>query len=318
MRSTRSRANPLRGHHWRTWLITAGALVLTAALAAGVAALPLFAAKTIDVEGMSHLKEAQVLEAGGVTTQTNLIYFSTATIEARLERQPWIRDASVERTLPSTLTITIQERIPAAVGTRGGAIFLIAADGTTLEEVAHEAGLPSIRGVRPGEVGDSPEPMRGPAAAAAAFDPVVLQEHPVIEVGEDGQITLLLHKNVPVLYGDPAEVDDKALAIAGVLAWADLNKASIISMNVTVPHAPTAELEQHGQPVDSGIIPISNPCPPNHRSTSPAQETTPTPTPIPDQATAQGTKQPKTDPCATRRTSGADAGAPNGGATTQL
>ena len=122
--------------------------------------------------------------------------------------------------------------------------------------------------------------MRGPAAVAASFDQLVLDEDPVIEVAADGQIQIELRKGVLVTYGDGAQIPDKALAIAGILSWADREHADVITMDVRVPHAPTAELERHGVPIRPGIIPVTPPCdqPPSDdrnpgRSPSPVPQT---------------------------------------------
>lgn len=231
------------------------------AVGAGVAASPLFDAKDLSVSGGHELSEERIRAAGGISEETNLIYFSSKEIEERLEEDPWIASASVQRSLPNSLSISVVERIPAAVASRSGSDWLIATDGTTLDETRSDDGLPTIGGVRPGALGEAPLPIQGPAAVAAAFGDPVLEQRPQIRVGPDGQIEIAMKKDVSVVYGDATQPDEKALAITSILAWAHQNHADIISMDVRVPYAPTAVMERNGQPFDSGIIPLSpDPC----------------------------------------------------------
>ena len=54
-------------------------------------------------------------------------------IKNNLEKLPWIKKASVERQLPSTLNISISERSPAAIWQNKGKVKLIDREGIVLE-----------------------------------------------------------------------------------------------------------------------------------------------------------------------------------------
>ncbi len=94
-----------------------------AALAAGVGAgaiwgglqlgrlLPVFQVEQVGVEGTRHLTKEQVRAAAGVEGAVS-VWEDRARMAARLEDHPMVRSARVERALPATLVIRIEEAAP--------------------------------------------------------------------------------------------------------------------------------------------------------------------------------------------------------------
>jgi len=90
-----------------TVLLGAGAVTLTRS--------PYFDARTIRVRGTSHVARADVLRIASITHETNVFTLDASAAEARLERDPWIAEASITKHLPSGVVIDVHER--AAVAT---------------------------------------------------------------------------------------------------------------------------------------------------------------------------------------------------------
>ncbi|MEX0991908.1 MAG: FtsQ-type POTRA domain-containing protein [Actinomycetota bacterium] len=222
--------------------MTAACLVGLVAIALAVGASPLFHVKTVEITGTSELGRGDILEAAGLRSDTNLITLSPRDVEDRIVADPWIRTAVVERHFPSTLVITVTERVPAVAVRRDGTYWIVAADGVTLGESPREPGLPPVKGARPAPVGETTGPMAAAAAVAAAWPDVVLAEDPQIGIAPDGSVTVELRRHITVDYGIPTDPAQKAQALAGVLVWAQRNKERLASIDLRVPGAPAAEL----------------------------------------------------------------------------
>ena len=230
----------------RTVVITVLSLIVLATLTVGLIVSPVFAMRSVTVEGEQRLSEAEVLRAGGLDEDTNVLLLSVDQTRRQLLANPWIAEAEVVRSLPATLTLRIQERRPVAVARDAGGYLVIGNDGTTLTTAERDESLPQIKGGRPAPPGERSDQIVGAAAAAASWDQAVLAQHPVVTVAADGTLSIELDGKVPVLWGDARDPEEKAEALAGVLAWADEHRAEVLSIDVRVPHAPAAELRERG------------------------------------------------------------------------
>ena len=226
-----------------------GAIVFVTVVVLGAAAVtltrsPFFAARTIEVRGASHVPRSDVLRIAAVTQDTNVFTLDAGAAERRLERDPWIADATVTKELPSTLVIDIDERIAVALAESDGVLRLVADDGALLD-AAHPRdaiGLPSIvtadaEGVEPslGAVG-------GAARAIAAMAPTLRRRMDAISILPDGELRVDLSSGAIVAYGDVTELREKAMALRALLDYAAERGATVVSADVRVPSAPTAVL----------------------------------------------------------------------------
>ncbi|MFQ5667233.1 MAG: cell division protein FtsQ/DivIB [Candidatus Binatia bacterium] len=80
-----------------------------------VRAHPYFAVAEIDIEGNRRLSRQDILEWVGLRRGMSLWDVSPSALQARLERHPWIRAASVERAFPQRVVIAVGERAPVAI-----------------------------------------------------------------------------------------------------------------------------------------------------------------------------------------------------------
>ena len=79
-----------------------------------VAFSPMFGANTVTVHGTKKLTVAQVHEAAAIKHGTPLVRLDTAAVARRVESLPLVASATVRTDYPSTVVITITERV--AVG----------------------------------------------------------------------------------------------------------------------------------------------------------------------------------------------------------
>ena len=173
-----------------------GAIVFIAVVVLGAAAVtltrsPFFAARTIEVRGASHVHRSQVMRIAGVTPDTNVFTLDAGAAERRLERDPWIADATVTKHLPSTLVIDIHRahrgggrgvgRRPAAGGRRRG----VPRDRAPARR---RSGCPRIVTADAEGVEPSPEAVGGAARAIAAMAPTLRRRIDGIAILADGQL----------------------------------------------------------------------------------------------------------------------------------
>lgn len=234
------------GRHDR--LRKAGAIVFIATVLLGAAAVtltrsPFFYARTIEVLGTSHMARADVLRIAAITPKTNVFTLDAQAAEVRLERDPWIAEASITKDLPSRLVIDIHERFTVAVVEAGGILRLVADDGALLEAALPRvaAGLPVIASTEEG-IEPAASAVEAAARAIAAMAPSLRHRLDGVAVLVDGQLRVDLSTGAEVTYGEAVELPEKAMALRALLDYAEENGASVISVDLRVPSAPTAVL----------------------------------------------------------------------------
>jgi cell division protein FtsQ len=130
------------------------------ALAVGVAYLirtPLFALSAVRVEGTRAVARAEVVEASQVRVGEPYLGLDLEAIRARVAALPRVAAVRVTRDYPSSLRITVTERLPVASVSAGSVYWLVAADGTVLDaagrrpaDLPYVASVPLPDGVGPG------------------------------------------------------------------------------------------------------------------------------------------------------------------------
>ncbi len=163
-------------------LLVAVAIASVIGIAWLIVMSPLLAVDDVTIQGTLHETPESVRAAAGVSDGSALLFVDTGAAERRIEKLPWIADATVKRELPNGLSITVVERTPAgwvrrppaAGAPRGaeGAAALVDATGRVLgDELTPPVGLPEIKGTRQlGLAGSHIAPAR-PALALALLPP---------------------------------------------------------------------------------------------------------------------------------------------------
>jgi cell division protein FtsQ len=245
-RSDRPSFRPAAGRRDHLRKIAAIAFIATVLLGAAAVTLtrsPFFYAHAIEVRGTSHVARADVLRIAAITPKTNVFTLDAGAAEHRLERDPWIAEATITKDLPSRLVIDIHERVVVAVVGWGGIIRLVADDGALLEAALPRVavGLPVIASTEEG-VEPAPSAVEGAARAIAAMAPTLRHRIDGVSILADGQLRVGLSSGADVAYGEAVDLPEKAMALRALLDYAAENGASVTSADVRVPSAPTAVL----------------------------------------------------------------------------
>jgi cell division protein FtsQ len=93
-----------------------------------------FRVETVTIKGQQDLADAQILAAAGVSEATSLVFLDAKRARAQLEKLPLVKSATVHKLYPDTLAIAIEERRPYALWQKDGTVYVIAADGTAIDE----------------------------------------------------------------------------------------------------------------------------------------------------------------------------------------
>ena len=222
---------------------------------------PVFSARHVEVTGASHLSRADVLRLARVGHGTNVFWLHTGPIERRLERDPWIASATVSRSLPSTISIGVVERVPVGeVQRAAGGYAIVAADGTVLGRTRAPGTYPTLL-VDP----SSRAALVSAARVAGGMDPWLLRRVRAIDA-RSGSLVIRLVSGIPAYYGDTSDIAAKDHALAAVLRWALDGSQPVQSIDLRAPLAPTAQLPYTPPP---SPVPSPSPSPSPSGSASP-------------------------------------------------
>lgn len=226
-------AERVRARRWsRIKVVLVALLVVAVVLAAGWAVLfsQLLAVRSVRVVGVGRLSSAQVEAAAAVPVGEPLARVDTGAVARRVGALPAVRSVTVARRWPRTLTISVRERVPAAVAARGTSYVLVDRTGVSFDTVpVRPPGLALV---------DVPAGL-GRAGLRAALDvlaatPAALRAQVVVvQAGADEQVTLQLTRGRTVVWGSPDGSRRKAVVLDALLA----RRARVY--DVSAPDAPT-------------------------------------------------------------------------------
>lgn len=180
----------------------------------------------IFVEGRVETAGAEVLGVLDVNRGTPILTFDPGTARAELEKLPWIKTATIERRLPDTIYVRIDERRPLALWQRHGRLALLGDDGREITGAGIQrfAQLPMV-------VGDDAPQHAAPLLALLQTEPA-LQRRVVaaVRVGDR-------RWNLRVDAGADRTIEVQLPEINPAAAWARLSEAvhasNLFDKNIT-------------------------------------------------------------------------------------
>lgn len=148
-----SRSTLSVGFEWRSIVrflpYLAAALVATCLPLAGyklwlvVLSSPALSVRSVEVSGNVHISAAEVIARSGIEEGTSLLMVDEEEVEERIGRLAWVRRVEVERRLPDTVAIRIEERKAEAILLENGA-FLVDEEGNIFKEMTPEEYRPDL------------------------------------------------------------------------------------------------------------------------------------------------------------------------------
>ncbi len=231
---------PSEGRSVRSYaVLAAGSLLSVGAMLVALVHSPLFRSGRIAVVGASHYSQPEVLRLAGLSDGTNVFFMDTAAIEVRLEKDPWIAEAAIGRSLPGTVRIQIVERSPVAAVEVAGGFETLATDGTVLATSSTQPGLPLI------VAADDRHTAAG-AGLVGVMQPALRSRVESLDIDLSGEVVVNLDSGLTVTYGGLNEGRAKAQALTSLLRWGQDQGIGFVSADVSVPGAPSAEIAGGG------------------------------------------------------------------------
>lgn len=136
----------------------------------------------------------------------NILFADLEGWRSRLLESPWIREVSFRRSLPSSIQVVVQERLPIAIARRGSRLLLVDERGVAIDEYgpAYSAlDLPIVDGFSGESENAAEDETRGALAARLVM---ALRQKPVV-AGRLSQVDVSDVHNVTILLNDdPAEL----------------------------------------------------------------------------------------------------------------
>jgi len=108
-----------------------------------------FSVKKIYIKGEKNLSASQVMDISEIVIGENILKVNLGKVEKNLKNSPWIKEAAVERKLPSKIIINIVERKPIAFVYFLGSYILIDDERKVLEvKEKYDSSFPVISGLK--------------------------------------------------------------------------------------------------------------------------------------------------------------------------
>jgi cell division septal protein FtsQ len=180
------------------------------------------------VRGQHRLSTGEVLALVDGLRGQNILTIRIGEWQQKLLASPWVESATIRRVLPSTLEITVRERVPMGIGRIGTSLYLIDSGGVIVDEYGPayaDIDLPIIDGVAtsPADGGALVDVARTEFAtrvlAALAARPELARRVSQIDVAD-------LHNAVVILDDDTALLRlGDADFVARLQQYADLQPA---------------------------------------------------------------------------------------------
>ncbi len=191
----------------------------------------------IAVTGFKNTLPDDIFSALKIEQAGSLLAYDIAAARKRLESLDWVQSAQVTRALPDGLTVSIRERAPFAVWQHRQLMFLIDADGRTLEPTsrADHKDLPLV-------VGDGADASARDLMAELRRHPTILARmDAAIRVGDrrwdlqliDAPRLLLPEEGVPAALAWVETMQDQERLFDRRIAAIDLRVADRLAFRIT-------------------------------------------------------------------------------------
>jgi cell division protein FtsQ len=206
-----------------------------------------FAVSGVSVSGGGTILSAEVRQAAvGAVGGRSLLQVDAGAIEQAVERLPYVRSATVDRSFPHTLSIQVTTYRPVAAVRSGKSAYLVSSDGRVLDTgVPATSRLPVIRVARglvltPGHdvpAGGIPAALDVLGAVPHAFAHRVGHIHKLMS--GDAGIVAVIGRGLQVRLGSSAQLDLKLRVAVRVLrSMQSATRSALAYVDVSVPGRP--------------------------------------------------------------------------------
>jgi len=203
------------------WLLTVIPILFVAAGTYYVLNSPWLTVQDVRIRGTESLDQASLIEISGLQGRS-MFGLPVDGARTRLLAVPQVKSVSIARNWPDGVTITIEERLPAAFWSVGGQTYVVSAEGYVLGGGAPDGPAPRIvemENDRTLNIGDRVHPD------AIALAQRIFKESPrflgeeveLLEYRAEVGVTAVFHGGMRVTFGDERSYEYKVAVLAELL-----------------------------------------------------------------------------------------------------
>ena len=258
---------------WRRGLAVVGAIVATSLLG-WLWFGPALGVRSVEISGSRHLSASEIASAAGITVNGSVISIDDQAARQRLLDQVWIRSASVEPSLPGTVTIQVSEWVPVAVYHAGPSthLFLLSSQAVVLGPTPASGGLVDIQGPagndpRPGDRALDPDLLVALVNMERAMPTLIGQDVAGFIFDSCGDLTMVAKRGWKVYFGrvltpeEYASLRDKLTALKAIAPNVNYASSNLLYVNVMNPSEPAVGFKPKPPPVSASPSPSPSPSP---------------------------------------------------------
>jgi len=177
---------------------------------------PVLAVRTVQVDGAVSLTADDVRAAAGVLTGTPLLRVDVEAARTRVARLPQVASVEVTRGWPSSVVITVTERVPIAVVEAEGQRYLVDREGVLFDTITGDPppGVVPLDVLRPAPGNRA---LQAGLAALASLPGDVRSKVGAARVTTGEDVSLTLTDGTTVLWGDGADSTAKGSVLSALL-----------------------------------------------------------------------------------------------------
>ena len=226
--------------------IALGVVVLLIASAFGVLQLRdarTFAVTNVRVSGASAVASGTVARLAAIPADATLLNLDTDAVAGRLETDPWVASATVQRDFPHTVVITLRERTPAVWANISRRVrWLVSSDGYWLRPRSRNDTLvvpvvTDVEGLVPevGKAVGSPE-VTNVLAVLRGLGPQLRELVTYASAPSVEKTALVTRTGIQIFVGPATDMKKKDAVVRAILAQ---QKGKLVYINVRTPDRPT-------------------------------------------------------------------------------
>jgi len=175
---------------------------------------PIMSARDIVVVGSGAVTQDEVISAAAVAPGTPLLQVNTDTVAERVAAIRRVASVRVQREYPSTLRITVVERVPVVVKDYPDGPHMFDRDGVDFAVGVPPQGVPYLDTKNPGP--DDP-PTKAALDVMTSLRPEVAAQVARVDAPSVAGITLQLTDGRQVIWGTTDRTEEKALTLGALL-----------------------------------------------------------------------------------------------------
>jgi cell division protein FtsQ len=220
------------------WFVLAAVIVILLTGGFAVLGSSLFEVTNLQISGAQRISQADLDAAVQRVEHRPVLLVDTHSVEAQLERSPWVREARVTTDFPHTASIEIRERVPLATYQGpDGRFRIIDVEGRVVDLIQNQP-VEFMLVIGPG-LNASPGTSAGAAFGHAAelveaLSPAVRSRTKSITVSDTGELSLNFDSGATVVLGAPTELLDKLTRLE---AYLKLDEAQQCTTSINVATA---------------------------------------------------------------------------------